>query len=516
MEVTIVALPTQEDPVNKYSSEKKAHLTLLYLGEVSPESAAKIIAFVEHASTMMRPFGLSVDYRGELGADQADVLFFEKNWTDRIAAFRANLLANNVISLAYNSVEQYPEWTPHLTMGYPESPAKEDDREYPGFNWIQFDRIAVWVGDFDGPEFRLRDDRAMEVAMSDTQMIEAGAEFLEHFGVKGMHWGVRKSEGGAPKERGKIRKAITRANVQNRAINETIREKGGGPLLGTAEQKHEFRVNVHSDTAWAVGNLKNDPRFKGKDLKYDHEAAAAYSAEVKKAAATAYKNQLAIHRTKLAIDTTVAITKAVRQAKAEEKARAEEIRIKATEAHAAAHAEDGNKVLDEMVMSFSRDDKGFITDLTVEEELSHTEAGADFLEHYGVKGMRWGVTTVDKATRPTVKREGTSRAAKKGPEQITVTQSKPGRLVKSKGGSRHGATDEAVKAQAARQKAKRSTTDSLSNDELRTATERMRLEREFRTELKKQERISVGRQFVDSMLSAKAKVDQLRGKTKNN
>lgn len=33
-EVTLLALPESIDPVNKISSEKVAHLTLLYLGEV--------------------------------------------------------------------------------------------------------------------------------------------------------------------------------------------------------------------------------------------------------------------------------------------------------------------------------------------------------------------------------------------------------------------------------------------------------------------------------------------------
>lgn len=281
----IVALPGVDDKVQRISSEKVPHLTLCFLGENVPaEDLADIVTYVQHAASQLSPFGLTVDYRGTLGADEADVLFFEKNERamgfDRIADFRHYLLLNDAVKRAYDSVEQFPEWTPHLTLGYPEAPAKEDTADYPGIHYVQFDRIAVWLGDFDGPEFRLEyESDMMEVSMSNTTAASRGAS----------------------------------------AVAEMF--------------------------------------------------------------------------------------------------------------------------------------------------------------HYGKKGMRWGVTTVDKASKPTLTREKDLRVTKSS--NVTVTQRKPGRYAKAKGGKRLRATDDAVKAVAARQKAKKSTTDALTNDELRAAVERMNLEQQY-------------------------------------
>lgn len=192
--VTIVAIPSEEDYVWRLSSEKVPHLTLLFLGDVSDTDVDKIVEFVQHACrTSAHVFGLSVDHRGSLGPDNADVLFFEKtNWNiGDISRLRDYILANDTVQKAYHSTEQYPEWTPHLTMGYPTSPAKKDDRDYPGTSYVRFDRIAVWTGDFEGPTFRLDSNDVLveEVAMSGVE------KMLAHYGIKGMRWGVRRNVG---------------------------------------------------------------------------------------------------------------------------------------------------------------------------------------------------------------------------------------------------------------------------------------------------------------------------------
>jgi 2'-5' RNA ligase len=188
--LVIAAIPREDDPIMEISSEKVPHLTILYLGEAEGKPYDKIAGFVAHASGMMLSrFGLDVDRRGELGEDKADVLFFQDNWElPRLREFRSQLLKDNNIKKAYDSVEQFPIWTPHLTLGYPDSPAKPTkERIY----WVQFDRIAVWQGDYEGVEFVLKNDYAMEVAMSDTAA--QGRQFLSHYGVKGMRWGVRRN-----------------------------------------------------------------------------------------------------------------------------------------------------------------------------------------------------------------------------------------------------------------------------------------------------------------------------------
>jgi 2'-5' RNA ligase len=203
--LVIVAIPNEDDYVWKISSEKVPHMTILFLGEVTEVPyVTRIVEFVEHAvKTSVDRFGLEVDYRGTLGEDQADVLFFDMKWSEWLVDWRSQLLKDNNIFKAYNSTTQFDEWHPHLTLGYPESPAKEDTREYPGIHFVNFDKIAVWYGDYAGPEFPLTyPDYGLEVAMSTTaEKAEAGAarvNELFHFGVKGMKWGVRK-ERSSPK-----------------------------------------------------------------------------------------------------------------------------------------------------------------------------------------------------------------------------------------------------------------------------------------------------------------------------
>jgi len=200
--LVIVAIPKENDYVWKISSEKVPHMTLLFLGDAaSNPNVVKIGEFLEHAVKLQKrgPFMMDVDHRGELGEDKADVLFFRKNWDyDQISAFRSQLLQYTPIKTAYDSVPQYPEWTPHLTLGYPGTPARKDERDYPGINWVDFDRIAMWFGDYQGPEFRLEYSYDLaEVAMGQTNDVGAAAvEQLLHFGVKGMKWGVRKERKG--------------------------------------------------------------------------------------------------------------------------------------------------------------------------------------------------------------------------------------------------------------------------------------------------------------------------------
>jgi hypothetical protein len=93
-----------------------------------------------------------------------------------------------------------------------------------------------------------------------------------------------------------------------------------------------------------------------------------------------------------------------------------------------------------------------------------------FLAHYGVKGMRWGYRRSDAALA--------RAAAKRAPTPVTTTQ-KPGKRVKATGGANQKATDDAIAAAMARQKAKASSTDALSNRELQAVVQRMNLEQQY-------------------------------------
>lgn len=225
--LVIVAIPKEDDYVWKVSSEKIPHMTLLFLGDVTQGiNVTEIIKFVEHASSFtLQKFWMDVEKRGILGEDEADVLFFRKSeWNIKtIKEFRSALLKNDEIRKAYDSAEQFPEWNPHLTLGYPETPAKPDNRDYPGFGSVYFDRIAVWYGEYEGPTFDLKDyDWDLEVSMDATETIE---RVLSHYGVLGMKWGRRSGNTPtSPTVRQKGKKLKTKGGENQPAHSDAVRK----------------------------------------------------------------------------------------------------------------------------------------------------------------------------------------------------------------------------------------------------------------------------------------------------
>lgn len=229
----IVALAAEDDVVQQYSSDKAPHLTLLYLGAPNYDDTEMkhITEYVGHAASQLTAFGMEVDRRGELGDKKADVLFFVKRWAKQIADFRGHLLQNELINLAFLSADQFPEWTPHLTMGFPETPAKKDTREYQRYSYVRFDRIALWTGDSIGPTFDLKTSNDnMEVAMSEAE--QSAAAVLEHYGIKGMHWGVRKGGGVRPGAGHPSSSDATRASDAHK-----IAKRSGVKALSNADLK---------------------------------------------------------------------------------------------------------------------------------------------------------------------------------------------------------------------------------------------------------------------------------------
>lgn len=128
------------------------------------------------------------------------------------------------------------------------------------------------------------------------------------------------------------------------------------------------------------------------------------------------------------------------------------------------------------------------------------ETVEDVLKHFGVKGMHWGVRRTPEERRAASNVVVKEKTARKGATPITV-KSKAGRGVTStKGGKKNVATEDAVKVRASRQKAKVSTTDSLSNDELKTVISRMQMEKQFRDLKKSEPVIARGRDVVVDLL----------------
>jgi 2'-5' RNA ligase len=195
--LVIVAVPAADDEVWKVSSEKVPHMTICFLGDAdSNPNVPKIDTYVADQAQYLPPFNLRVDHRGFLGSDEADVLFFADDIPWQVHDFRDRLLADVNIRSAYNSIPQHTKWSPHLTLGYPDTPANEDNWDPMGTIYVRFDKIAVWTGDYTGQEIVLVDKTPKLSNMDEAALAYStiGGEFLEHHGVKGMRWGVRKAD----------------------------------------------------------------------------------------------------------------------------------------------------------------------------------------------------------------------------------------------------------------------------------------------------------------------------------
>lgn len=178
--VGVFLIPAAADPITAASSEP-AHCTTIWMGDmndVAPEDLEQLQAEVSaYVGQLDGPVVVPTAGRGVLGADEADVTFLER--TDALLALRDGLLqASPTAEKLMNAVEQYPEWTPHVTMGYPETPALA---EYDG-DAVTFDRVGVWIGP-DQHEYpmggamsdidQLRDRAAALVAAATAEIPEA-------------------------------------------------------------------------------------------------------------------------------------------------------------------------------------------------------------------------------------------------------------------------------------------------------------------------------------------------------
>jgi len=116
-----------------------------------------------------------------------------------------------------------------------------------------------------------------------------------------------------------------------------------------------------------------------------------------------------------------------------------------------------------------------------------TETVEDILEHYGTKGMRWGV------------RKKSSGSTEATPVKV---RAKPGQSIQTKGGKNQPAHEDAIKVAAAQQKVRKSGTQALSNQEMKLIVERMNLEQQYGKLNPKQ--ASRGEKFLQDILETGA------------
>lgn len=90
------------------------HVTLLFLGAVRPAAMAKVLGAAS-AAALRAPLEVLPVEVGELGADQAQVVFLRRGGLDSLQRGLLNACAPAI------TAEQFPRFLPHMTLGYGEA-----------------------------------------------------------------------------------------------------------------------------------------------------------------------------------------------------------------------------------------------------------------------------------------------------------------------------------------------------------------------------------------------------------
>lgn len=132
-----------------------------------------------------------------------------------------------------------------------------------------------------------------------------------------------------------------------------------------------------------------------------------------------------------------------------------------------------------------------------------SESIDDVLAHFGVKGMKWGQrrSRAERIAARSAPSEVTVKAspARRGAQEIKV-RNKAGRGASAIGGKRNLASEDAIVAKVGRAKARASSTDALSNKELKTVVERMNLEQQYAKLEKNRPAKQKGSEFVAKIM----------------
>ena len=311
-------------------------------------------------------------------------------------------------------------------------------------------------------------------------------DHLEHHGVKGMKWGVRKNR------QGKVRARTTMSRSARKDRDELLDMTGGTSVEGKASKKFVKKYNKTYRRAQfkirkSIRNINNDAKYKDQDFRKDSKLRNEYYSDISKAITQQLNASAAKHgrmrKVQLSFDVDVSKSMepswSIKQKENFTGRRAEREEAK-TASKSFSHADT-----DSDPVKVTYDDMGYIIDIEIDEsyfpeELEHSDAAFvddflmsalvtdDSLEHHGIKGMKWGV----RKPRSSSGASPASRASVPRTRKVQKTRSPSYK--------------------------KPTKTDLLSNDELRRSNERLRLEKEYNTlisEVKRQNR-SKGQKFL--------------------
>lgn len=259
-------------------------------------------------------------------------------------------------------------------------------------------------------------------------MDTATEDFLSHYGVRGMKWGVHNGEKGLNGTR-QERKA---AKKESKLAYKAWKKEVGGEKVA-----NEIFQEAVKTSGPAIKAINNDRAFKGQDLTKDRRLASEYDRHVSQA--------FNDHMAAASLNRTLTNTGRAMLYQFDRNVGM----MRATEVQAVVEHADDEGYPDFVA---DMDEQGKIISLRrapEDEFLEQMDAAADFLEHYGVVGMKWG------------RRKSEARA-----ERAAMAKAP--------------ASEESVKLQKVHVQAKvQKSTKALTNKELETAIKRMQLEQQY-------------------------------------
>lgn len=298
---------------------------------------------------------------------------------------------------------------------------------------------------------------------------------LVHFGKKGMKWGVRQDKGHEG-ERAKTRKI---AKLDKKFERKT-------QSLGVTIKIHNRAAELTNKND--IDRINNKPEYKDADFRRDSPLRQKY-----------YKE----HQDAFLNNVQKAADELGTNASGTRKYNIRETHDGAWDIYTDSirHADETSTEIKPEFTVKVKYNKGKIVSVELPDAVAHGEAfAADFLEHVGVKGMHWGVRRSREERSAPSKVMVKTKPAVRGAQDVKV-KNRAGKPVLAKGGKRNLGTEDAVRTVATRQKAKASSTDALTNHELKAAVERMQLEVKFKDLEKKSKRqMGIGQRFAEAFL----------------
>jgi len=225
---------------------------------------------------------------------------------------------------------------------------------------------------------------------------DIGEEFLEHYGVKGMHWGITRDPQTGVRP---IAKSLDESRFGSAAKKNTQRymdkqdakadKKFTKKAITARGYAQDYNVMADKMNSTEIDRINNDPRFKGHDMRAPSSVRDDYYNEYSRTA-TRILNQASADRLG-SQDRTGNLRVEWRYDIARDEMPTIWVVDKRITRPVLQHAGVVPGMECKLQITWTKD--GHIAKITVPAKslAQSTEDGEDFVEHYGVKGMHWGI-----------------------------------------------------------------------------------------------------------------------------